>query len=82
MPSFVYVLTARNPGGRAITYVGWTLDLERRLAEHNGNPKGAKSTRGRVWSLVYAEKHRTRKGAMRREFVLKNDRKFRALLRG
>ena len=43
--------------------------------------RGAKTTRGRAWSLVYAEKHRTRKGAMRREFVLKNDRKFRALLR-
>jgi putative endonuclease len=83
MPSFVYVLAARNPDGRTITYVGWTLDLERRLAEHNGKraPKGAKSTRGRVWVLVYAEKHRTRKGAMRREFVLKNDRKFRASLR-
>ena len=35
---------------------------------------GAKTTRGRAWVLVYAEKHRTRKGAMRREFVLKNDR--------
>jgi predicted GIY-YIG superfamily endonuclease len=31
--------------------------------------------------LVYAEKHRTRKGAMRREVVLKRDRKFRAALR-
>jgi putative endonuclease len=82
MPSFVYVLAANNPGGRMITYVGWTLDLERRLAEHNGSHVGAKSTRGRVWALVYAEKHRTRKGAMRREFVLKNDRKFRTLLRG
>jgi putative endonuclease len=86
MPSFVYVLAAKNPNGRVITYVGWTLDLERRVAEHNGKrvgvQKGAKSTRGRAWMLVYAEKHRTRKGAMRREFVLKNDRKFRALLRG
>ena len=82
MPSFVYVLAAKNPDGRVITYVGWTLDLERRLIEHNGKPMGAKTTRGRVWLLVYAEKHRTRKGAMRREFVLKNDRKFRALLRG
>ena len=86
MPSFVYVLAAKNPDGRTITYVGWTLDLDRRLAEHNGKrvgaQKGAKSTRGRAWSLIYAEKHRTRKGAMRREFVLKNDRKFRALLRG
>ena len=82
MPSFVYVLAAKNPDGRAITYVGWTLDLERRLAEHNGKRVGAKTTRGRAWMLVYAEKHRTRKAAMRREFVLKNDRKFRAELRG
>ena len=81
MPSFVYVLKARNPDGRTVTYVGWTLDLERRLAEHNGKAAGAKTTRGRVWLLVYAEKHRTRKGAMRREFVLKNDRRFRAALR-
>jgi putative endonuclease len=91
MPSFVYVLAAQNPDGRTITYVGWTLDLERRLAEHNGAKtsrgaqkgarKGAKTTRGRAWALVYAEKHRTRKGAMRREFALKNDRKFRSSLR-
>lgn len=82
MPSFVYVLATRNPDGRTVTYVGWTLDLERRLAEHNGKRAGAKTTRGRVWSLVYAEKHRTRKGAMRREWVLKTDRKFRSSLRG
>ena len=81
MPSFVYVLKARNPDGHTVTYVGWTLDLERRLAEHNGTRAGAKTTRGRVWALVYAEKHRTRKGAMRREFLLKNDRKFRAAFR-
>jgi putative endonuclease len=81
MPSFVYVLKTRNPDGSTVTYVGWTLDLERRLAEHNGKAAGAKTTRGRVWLLVYAEKHRTRKGAMRREFVLKNDRRFRAALR-
>jgi putative endonuclease len=82
MASFVYILSAQNPDGRTITYVGWTLDLERRLAEHNDGRRAAKTTRGRLWTLVYAEKHRTRKGAMRREWVLKNDRKFRALLRG
>ena len=81
MPSFVYVLATTNPAGRTITYVGWTLDLERRLTEHNGKATGAKSTRGRMWTLVYAEKHRTRKGAMRREFALKRDKKFRARLR-
>ncbi len=83
MPSFVYVLAATNPDGRTITYVGWTLDLERRLAEHNGaGRRGAKSTRARVWQLVYAEKYRTRNKAMSREALLKRDRAFRALLRG
>jgi putative endonuclease len=82
MPSFVYVLIARNKAGRARTYVGWTLDLERRLAEHNGaGTKGAKSTRGQAWSLIYAEKHRTRRRAMAREYALKQDRAFRAALR-
>jgi putative endonuclease len=81
VPSFVYVLKCANPDGRTVTYVGWTLDLERRLAEHNGKKSGARSTRGRAWVLVYAEKHRTRKGAMRREVALKRDKKFRALLR-
>jgi putative endonuclease len=82
MPSFVYVLFARNKSGRTRTYVGWTLDLERRLAEHNGAGKrGAKSTRGQSWALVYAEKYRTRRKAMAREYALKHDKAFRATLR-
>jgi putative endonuclease len=86
MPSFVYVLATQNPDGRITTYVGWTLDLERRLAEHNeGAPgkksKGARSTRGRAWVLIYAEKYRTRRKAMAREYALKNDKAFRAALR-
>jgi putative endonuclease len=82
MPSFVYVLIARNKSGRTRTYVGWTLDLERRLAEHNGTGgRGAKSTRGQIWNLIYAEKHRTRRRAMTREYALKRDRAFRAALR-
>ena len=82
MPAFVYVLIARNRSGRTRTYVGWTLDLARRLGEHNGAGKaGAKFTRGQVWTLVYAEKHRTRSRAMAREHALKRDRAFRAALR-
>ena len=81
MPSFVYVLAAQNPDGRIVTYVGWTLDLERRLAEHNSGFKGARTTRGRAWTLVYAEKYRTRRRAMAREYALKQDRAFRAALR-
>jgi putative endonuclease len=81
MPAFVYVLLTENPPGSPRTYVGWTLDLDRRLAEHNGGPRGAKSTRGARWALIYAEKHRTRRKAMAREYALKQDRAFRALLR-
>ena len=82
MPAFVYVLIARNKAGKTRTYVGWTLDLDRRLTEHNGaGRKGAKFTRGQAWMLVYAEKHRTRRKAMAREYALKQDRAFRAALR-
>jgi putative endonuclease len=81
MASFVYVLAAKNSAGSVVPYVGWTLDLDRRLNEHNGGLKGARSTRGRTWGLVYAEKWRTRRAAMRREHALKADRAFRALLR-
>ena len=77
MAAYVYVIATWD--GRALTYVGWTLD--RRLAEHNGKAKGAKSTRARQWVLLYAEKYRTRKKAMQREVALKRDKRFRAALR-
>ena len=79
MAAYVYVIATWD--GRALTYVGWTLDLDRRLAEHNGKAKGAKSTRARQWVLLYAEKYRTRKKAMQREVALKRDKRFRATLR-
>ena len=81
MACFVYVLAAQDKNGRRVTYVGWTLDLDRRLAEHNGGPRGAKFTRGRAWSLLYAEKWKSPKKAMAREYALKKDRAFRTLLR-
>jgi putative endonuclease len=78
MNCFVYVLG--SPGkDRYRTYVGWTNDLERRLAQHNAGT-GARSTRGRVWMLLYSERHATRREAMSREWHLKRDRAFRKLL--
>jgi putative endonuclease len=76
-PCFVYVLLNVS---RAVTYVGWTKDLEQRLARHNQG-SGARTTRGGQWRLVYAEKLSTRGAALRREYALKQDRKFRALIR-
>lgn len=78
MAAFVYVLlSVRRP---VRTYVGWTLDLERRLEQHNAG-SGARTTRGCQWILVYVERYRTRNAAMRREIFLKRDRRLRKLLR-
>jgi putative endonuclease len=63
-----------------LTYVGWTTDLDRRLTQHNAG-KGAKSTRGRAWILLYAERHDSPRKAMSREWRLKRDSSFRAELR-
>jgi putative endonuclease len=78
MACFVYVLGS-GKGGTYKTYVGWTVDLERRLKEHNAGT-GARSTRGRAWVLLYAEKYDTRPEAMSREWHLKRDRAFRKRL--
>ena len=79
--AFVYVLCSLAPG-KPRSYVGWTFDLERRLAEHNGlGKRGAKFTRGGCWQLVYAEKHPSKIAAMQREYHLKRDRRLRSALR-
>jgi len=75
---FVYLLGSSGNGGPK-TYVGWTNDLDHRLARHNGGT-GARSTRGRTWVLLYAEKFPTRSEAMSREWHLKRDRAFRKRL--
>jgi putative endonuclease len=75
MASFVYVLGCRGKD-RTLTYVGWTTDIDGRLGKHNSG-RGARSTRGRVWVLLHTEKFRTRRQAMRREWYLKRDRRFR-----
>jgi len=76
MACFVYVLGSEGRAGEIRTYVGWTTDLDARLSTHNEG-KGARSTRGRRWVLLYAERYRTRGEAMSREWHLKRDRRFR-----
>jgi putative endonuclease len=75
---FVYVLGCRSRH-RPITYVGWTNDIDKRLARHNAGT-GARSTRGRVWILLHSERYATRSEAMSREWHLKRDRTFRRRL--
>lgn len=75
---FVYVLGSALGADRR-TYVGWTVDIDARLQMHNSG-LGARSTRGRTWVLLYAERYDTRREAMSREWFLKRDRRFRAAL--
>jgi putative endonuclease len=78
-PCFVYVLGSRRNNQR-LTYVGWTTDVDRRLRQHNAG-RGAKSTRGRQWTLLHFELCGSREKAMSREWHVKRDRKFRRALR-
>ncbi len=80
MSSYVYVLRSTD-GDAPRTYVGWTHDLDKRLQAHNDGT-GARSTRGRAWELVYAERYVNRGEAMSREWHLKRDKTLRAQLRG
>jgi len=75
MCGYVYILGSSGKGGPR-TYVGWTNDLDVRLKAHNAG-KGAKSTKGRTWTLLYAERYPTKNEAMSREVYLKRDRKLR-----
>jgi putative endonuclease len=75
---FVYVLGCSDQHG-ARTYVGWTNDIAKRMAKHNAG-KGARTTRGRAWQLLYVEYFNSRTEAMRREYFLKRARKLRKQL--
>ena len=54
------------------TYVGYTNNLNLRLNKHNSN-KGAKSTKGYKWILIYSKKFKTKNEAMSFEYSLKKN---------
>ena len=61
-----------TPGTKK-TYVGYTNNIENRLQKHNSN-KGAKSTKGYKWLLIFSKKFKSKNEAMSYEFNLKKDR--------
>ena len=69
---FTYMLKSISPGVNK-TYVGYTNNLKNRLKKHNSN-KGAKSTKGYKWLLIYSKKFKSKNEAMSYEYKLKNDR--------
>ena len=68
---YVYLLKAANPEINK-SYVGYTNNLKLRLNKHNSN-KGAKSTRGYKWLLIYWKKFKNKNEAMSYEYKLKKN---------
>jgi len=60
-------------GFRKKTYVGYSNNLEKRILEHNTN-RGAKSTKGYKWLLIYKKKFLLKSDAMKYEYKLKINR--------
>jgi len=71
----VYLIISKKRGLYK-TYVGYAKNIRKRIEAHNSN-KGAKSTRGRNWKLVYKRKFKDKKLALKYEYILKKHRKLR-----
>ena len=68
---YTYMIKSISPGTKK-TYVGYTNNLKLRIDKHNSN-KGAKSTKGYKWLLIYSKKFNTKSEAMSFEYKLKKD---------
>ena len=73
MAFYVYMLKSISLSKKLKTYVGYTNNIKDRLLRHNSN-KGAKSTKGYKWIVIYKRYFKTKNGAMSYEYKLKNDR--------
>ena len=69
---YVYMLKSVS-SVKSKSYVGYTNNLKIRLEKHNSN-KGAKSTKGYKWLLIYNKKFKSKSEAMSYEYKLKKNR--------
>ena len=65
---------------RTYSYVGYTIDLLKRLRLHNSS-KGAKYTRGKKWTIIYKKKYKTKSLAMKEEYRIKKNVNLRSLIK-
>ena len=72
---YTYMIKSISPGTKK-TYVGYTNNILTRLEKHNSN-KGAKSTKGYKWLLIYSKKFKSKSDAMSFEYKLKNNKPLR-----
>ncbi|MAR25844.1 MAG: excinuclease ABC subunit C [Flavobacteriaceae bacterium] len=79
MNFYVYLLITKRLN-RYITYVGYTNDINKRLELHNSS-RGAKFTKGKNWKIIFKKKFSCKSLAMKEEYKLKKDYKFRKYLK-
>ena len=75
MSYYVYLIKTIN-SKISKSYVGYTNNISKRIEKHNTS-KGAKSTKGFKWKLIYKKKFISKSKAMSYEYKLKKDRKTR-----
>ena len=75
MVYYVYMLKTLE-GFINKSYVGYTNNLNLRLKKHNTG-RGAKSTRGFKWKIIYKKRFYDKRLAMSFEYKLKKDKKKR-----
>ena len=72
MVFYVYLIKTIK-GFKKKSYVGYTNNIKKRLSDHNAN-KGAKSTRGYKWEIVFKKKFISKSEALSYEYKLKKNR--------
>ena len=75
---YVYMLKSITPGTKK-TYVGYSNNVNLRLNKHNSN-KGAKSTKGYKWILIYKKRFKSKVDAMKFEYKLKSNKVQRKMI--
>ena len=74
MTYYVYMLKNIDRS-KSKTYVGFTNNLDKRLNLHNNN-KGARSTKGYKWIVIYKKRFINKSKALSYEYTLKKKQKI------
>tara|TARA_B100000029_G_C17168948_1_gene812529 strand:+ start:126 stop:377 length:252 start_codon:yes stop_codon:yes gene_type:complete len=72
---YVYFIISKK-NEKIKSYVGYTKDLKKRIIAHNNN-RGAKSTKGRKWKIIFKKKFNNKSAAMKWEYFLKKNKNLR-----
>ena len=71
MHHYVYMVKSIKHG-KVKTYVGYTINLKKRLNAHNLG-RGAKSTRGRHWKIIFKKAYKNKNSALTAEYFFKKN---------